>query len=65
MVLPHTARWKAASDKEIANFEKHGVLELAPVTSVPIGHKVVGPRYLFKIKVDSAYKGRLVEQEFS
>ena len=37
MTLPHVARWKVASDKEIASLEKYGVYELVPITSVPNG----------------------------
>ena len=65
MGLPQAARWKTASDKEIASLEKHGVFDLVPITSVPGRHKVVGTRWVFKIKADSTYKGRLVVQEFS
>ena len=35
MGLPQAARWKTASDKEIASLEKHGVFDLVPITSVP------------------------------
>ena len=42
--LPKAARWKAASDKEIVSVEKHDVLKLVPITSVPAGHKIVGTR---------------------
>ena len=60
MTLPQAARWKVASDKEITSLEKHGVYELVPITSVPNGRKVVGARWVYKIKVDRIYKGRLV-----
>ena len=65
MGLPQTARWKTTLDKEIASLEKRGVFDLVPITSVSAGHKVVGNRWIFKIKADSTYKGRLVVQEFS
>ena len=63
MGLPQAARWKIASDKEIASLEKHGIFNLVPITPVSSKHKVVGTRWVFKIKVDSTYKGRLVVQE--
>ena len=44
MGRPKAARWKAASGKEIAGLEKHGVFELVPIPSVPTGRKVVGTR---------------------
>ena len=65
MGLPQAARWKTASDKEITSLEERGVFNLVPITSVPAGHKVVGTRWVWKIKADSTYKGRLVVQGFS
>ena len=62
--LPQAARWKTELDKEIASPEKHGVFNLVPITSVPAGHKVVGTRWVLKIKADNTYKGRLVVQGF-
>ena len=59
MIFPQAARWKVASDKEIASLEKHGVYELVLLTSVPNGRKVIGTRWVYKIKADGAYKGRL------
>ena len=65
MGLPQAVRWKIASDKDIASLEKHGVFDLVRIISVHAGHKVVGTRWLFKVKADSTYKGRLVVQGFS
>ena len=53
IVLPQAARWKVVSDKVIASLERRGDVELIPITSVPAGHKVVGTRWMFKIKVDT------------
>ena len=50
MDLPQAARWKAALYKVIASLEKHGVFKLVHITLVPAGHKVVGTRWVFKIK---------------
>ena len=58
------ARWKTASDKEIASLKKHAVLNPVQITSVPAGHKVIGTKWELKIKADSTYKGRLVVQGF-
>ena len=52
MGLPQVARLKTASDKEIASLEKHGVFDLVPITSVPAGHKVVGTRWVIKVKAE-------------
>ena len=38
----------------------HDVYKLVPVTSVPNGRNVIGTRWLYKIKIDGVYKGRLV-----
>ena len=53
MGLPQAARWKTASDKKIVSLEKHGVSDLVPITSVPAGHKVVGTRWVLKVKTDN------------
>ena len=55
--LAQAACWTTVSDKEIASLEKHGVF---PIVSVPAEHKVIGTSWVFKIKADSTYKGRLV-----
>ena len=60
MTLSQAARWKVASDNEIASLEKHGVYELVPITSVPNLRIVIGTRWVYKIKADGVYKGRLV-----
>ena len=65
MTLSQAARWKVASDKEIASLEKHGVYELVPITSVPNRRKVVDNRWVHKIKADGVYKGRLVVLRWS
>ena len=65
MGLPEAARWKAALDKEVMSLEKHGVFKLAPIASAATGHKVVGTRWVLRIKTKGTYKGRLVIQGFS
>ena len=60
MSLPQAARWKAATEKEIASLKKHDVYELVPASSVPAGQKVIGSRWVNKIKADGLFKIRLV-----
>ena len=60
MTFPQAARWRVASDKELASLVKHGVYEPVSITSVLNGQKVIGTRWVYKIKVDGVYKGRLV-----
>ncbi|CAM9689341.1 unnamed protein product, partial [Ascophyllum nodosum] len=50
MSLPKAAYWKEAADKEIQSLEKHGVYELVPMSFVPSSQKVVGTRWVNKIK---------------
>ena len=65
MSLPQPVHWKSASGKKIASLEKHVFFKLVPIISVPVGHKVVDTSWVLKIKVDSAYKCRLIVQGFS
>ena len=60
MTLPAKAHWKAASDKEVASLKKNNVYTLVPATAVPAGHKIVGSRWVYKVKADKSYKGRVV-----
>ena len=52
MGLPQAARWKAASNREVASLEKHGVYELIPIASVSTGQRMIGTWWLSKIKAD-------------
>ena len=65
MGVHQAVRWKTVSGKEIASLEKHGVFNLLPITAVPVREKVIGTRWLFKIKADSTYNCRLVVPGFS
>ena len=60
MGLPQAARWKAASNREVASLEKHGVYELIPIVSVPTGQRVIGTLWVSKVKADGTKKSRLV-----
>ena len=60
MTLPAKAHWKAASDKEVASLKKNNVYTLVPATAVPAGHKIIGSRWVYKVKADISYKGRVV-----
>ena len=60
MALPAKAHWKAASDKEVASLKKNNVYTLVPATAVPAGHMIVGSRWMYKVKADKSYKGRVV-----
>ena len=60
MTLPAEAHWKAASDKEVTSLKKNNVYTLVPATTVPAGHKIVGSRWVCKVKADKSYKRRVV-----
>ena len=60
MTLPAKAQWKAASDKEVASLKKNNVYTLVPVTAVPADHKIIGSRWVYKVKADKSYKGQVV-----
>ena len=49
-------------DKELASLKHHNVYDLVPLTSVPMDHKIIGSRWVFKQKVDGTLKARLVAQ---
>ena len=55
MTLPAKAQWKAASDKEMASLKMNNVYTLLPATSVPAGHKIVGSRWVYKVKEDNSH----------
>ena len=60
MTLPAKAHWKAASNKEVASLKKNNVYTLVPATAVPAGHKIIGSRWVYKVKADKSHKGRVV-----
>ena len=62
MALPEAARCKAASDKEMESLRAHKVYDLVPITSIPTEQKSIGSRWVYKIKGDNSFKGRVVVQ---
>ena len=44
----------------MASLKKNNVYTLLPATSVPIGHKIIGSRWVYRIKADDSKKGRIV-----
>ena len=39
---------------------KKNVYTFLPVASVPAGHKIIGSRWVYKVKADNSRKGRVV-----
>ena len=64
MTLPTTAQWRVASDKEMASLKKNNIYILlpatSPATSVPARHKIIGSRWVYKVKAENSHKGRVV-----
>ena len=58
MTLPAKAHWKAASDKEVASLKNNNVYTLVLATIA--GHKIVGSRWVYKVKAGKSYSGRVV-----
>ena len=64
MTLPDKAHWKAASDKEVASLKNNNVYTLVSAAAVPIGHKIIGSPWAYKVKADKSYKGRVAVLEW-
>ena len=60
MTLLPKAQWKEASDKEMTSLKKNNVYTFLPATSVPAGHKIVGSRWVYKVKPDNSRKRHVV-----
>ena len=64
MTLPVTVHWKAASDNEVASLQKNNVYTLVLATAVPTSHEIIGSRWVYKVKADKFYKGRVIVLEW-
>ena len=69
MASPEAAKWKAATNKEMASIDEMGVWDLVPRSSVPRGQIVIACKWVFKIKTDehgavTVYKARLTPKGF-
>ena len=62
MESPQGVKWKEASDNEMASLENHEVFDLVSLASVPSEKKVIGTKWVFKVKADHTLKGRAVVQ---
>jgi Reverse transcriptase (RNA-dependent DNA polymerase) len=70
LASPHAKEWRVGYLDKLDSIRKHGVYKLVPHSSVPIGHRVIKCRPLFKLKCDEAnnpvqFKVRLVAQGFT
>ena len=62
MESPQVTKWKEATNKEVDSLQKHAVFNLVSPDSVPPEHKVIGTKWVFKVKADHTPKGRVVVQ---
>ncbi|CAM9465176.1 unnamed protein product [Sphacelaria rigidula] len=60
MASPHSAEWLTAARKEHQSLIDLQVFELVPPEAVPPGHNIIGSRWVFKVKTDGRFKGRVV-----
>ena len=60
MTLPAKLEWKLARDKEVVSLKKNNADTLLSTTSVPTGYKIIGSRWVYKLKADKSCKERVV-----
>eukprot|EP00752_Nemacystus_decipiens_P006651 g5979.t1 len=61
----HSAQWTAAMNKELTSLKENNVYDLIPRKRVPAGCKVIGSRWVFKVKSNYTFKARLVCQRYA
>ena len=60
MRLPEAKMRKASSDKEMKSLQDLKMYTLVPRSEVPPGQKVIGSKWVYKVKADNMHKARLV-----
>ena len=65
MELPEADRWREATKMEFDSLLTLGVFERIPLSKVPPGAKLLGTRWVFKLKPNGLFKGRVVVQGWS
>ena len=65
MVSPHFAEWLAVAKKEHRSLLDLNVFELLSLDDVPPRHSIIGSRWVFKLKTDWRFEGRLVTTGWS
>ena len=54
--------WREEAEKEIKSLQDLNVYKLVPRSTVPPGQKVIGTKWVFKVKANQTYKAHLVAQ---
>ena len=62
MEPPQANKWKEATNKEMVSLQKHAVFDLVSPDSVTPEHKMIGTKWVFKVKADHTRKSRFVLQ---
>ena len=58
-------KWREAIKKEFENMEKNHVWRVTNKTYVPENRRLLGAKWVFKVKKNGIFKARLVTQGFS
>ena len=61
----HSPQWTKATEKELASLKENNVYDLVPRKADPPGCKVIGSRWVYKVKSDYTFKARLVCQGYA
>ena len=65
MASPHSVEWLTAAKKEHQSLIDLNVFHLLFPDDVPPRHNVISSRWVFKVKTDGLFKGRVVATEWS
>ena len=55
-----TREWLEGVDKEFKDFEKRGVWRVIKKKDMPEGRRLIGNKWVFKVKRNGMYRSRLV-----
>ena len=65
MASPDREKWLEAIKLELRNMKKREVWKIVKLSTMPANRRMVGCKWVFKIKADGTYRARLVAQGFS
>ena len=62
MKSPQVTTWKETTNKEMDSLQKYAVFNLVSPDPIPMDHKTIGTKWVFRVKADHTLKGRVVVQ---
>ena len=62
MESPQVTKWKETTNKDMGSLQKHAVFNLVSLDSVPPEYKLIGTKWVIKVKADHTLKGGVVVQ---